>query len=83
MVMDRVEWAIQAKGWRTGNNMREIIHTDEDGSPLNPAHIDDCFLANLSAPVVRSGTEAFKSYYVDAIAEALMPQISETMSDWG
>ena len=43
--------------------MREIIHTDEDGQPLNPATIDCCMLDNLSAPVIRSGGEPFKSYY--------------------
>lgn len=43
--------------------MREIIHTDYEGRLLAPDVIDDCFLDNLSSPVVRSGTEAFKSYY--------------------
>ena len=43
--------------------MREIIHTDEDGRPLGPTGIDDCMLDNLNAPVIRSGTEPFKSYY--------------------
>ncbi len=43
--------------------MREIIHTDEDGQPLDPTGIDDCMLDNLNAPVIRSGTEPFKSFY--------------------
>ena len=45
--------------------MREIIHTDYDGKPLNPAAFDedDCMLDNLNAPVIRSGDEPFKSYY--------------------
>ena len=43
--------------------MREIIHTDEDGQPLNPTGIDDCMLDNLNAPIIRSGTEPFRSYY--------------------
>ena len=43
--------------------MREIRHTDEDGRPLNPMVIDNCMLDNLSAPVIRSGDEPFKSYY--------------------
>ena len=43
--------------------MREIIHTDEDGRPLEPTAIDDCMLDNLNAPVIRSGAEPFKSYY--------------------
>jgi len=43
--------------------VRVIIHTDYEGRPLIPADIDDCFLDNLTSPVVRSGEEAFKSYY--------------------
>ena len=43
--------------------MREIIYTDEHGRPLNPRAIDDCMFDNLSAPVIRSGDEPFKSYY--------------------
>ena len=45
--------------------MRESIHTDYDGKPLNPAAFDedDCMLDNLNAPVIRSGNEPFKSYY--------------------
>ena len=43
--------------------MREVIHTDYEGRPLKPTAIDDCILDNLRAPVVRSGAEAFKSYY--------------------
>ena len=42
--------------------MREIIHTDEEGSPCTNDY-DDCMFANLDAPVVRSGGEPFKSYY--------------------
>lgn len=43
--------------------MREIIHTDYEGRPLIPENIDDRFLDNLGAPVVRSGAEVFKSYF--------------------
>ena len=43
--------------------VREIIHTDYEGRLLKPTDIDDCILDNLKAPVVRSGAEAFKSYY--------------------
>ena len=43
--------------------MREIIHTGYDGKPLAPSMVDDCFFENLAAPVIRSGSEAFKSYF--------------------
>ena len=45
--------------------MREIIHTGYDGKLIVPTNVgpDDCFFDNLDAPVVRTGTEAFKSYY--------------------
>ena len=42
--------------------MKEIVHTDYEGRPC-PVDNDDCMLCNLEAPVVRSGDEAFKSYY--------------------
>lgn len=42
--------------------MKEIVHTDYEGRPC-PTDNDDCMLCNLEAPVVRSGGEAFKSYY--------------------
>ena len=45
--------------------MREIIHNGYDGKPIVPANEEqyDSFFDNLDAPVVRTGTEAFKSYY--------------------
>lgn len=45
------------------DEMRDIIHTDYEGRPLNPTAIDDCMLNNLNAAVVRSGAEPFKSFY--------------------
>lgn len=45
--------------------MREIIHNGYDGKPIVPADEEqyDCFFDNLDASIVRTGTEAFKSYY--------------------
>lgn len=43
--------------------MKEINHKDEEGRPLCAEAVGHCFLENLAAPVVRSGGEAFKSYY--------------------
>ena len=43
--------------------MREIIHNDYEGRPLATTVIDDCFLDNLDAPVVRAGAEPFRSFY--------------------
>ena len=42
--------------------MKEIVHTDYEDRPC-PTDDDDCMLCNLEAPVVRTGGEAFKSYY--------------------
>ena len=43
--------------------MREIIHTDYEGQPLNPQRVDDCFLDNLNEPIIRKGDIPFKSYF--------------------
>ena len=45
--------------------MREITHNGYDGKPIVPTNEEqyDSFFDNLDAPVVRTGTEAFKSYY--------------------
>jgi hypothetical protein len=45
--------------------MREIIHTNYDGRPINPDSIgnDDCFIDNLSEIIVRKGDEPFKSFF--------------------
>ena len=46
--------------------MKEIVH---DGYNMlhyvrgDVSKIDECFMSNLDAPIVRSGSEAFKSYY--------------------
>ena len=46
--------------------MKEIVH---DGYDMlhdvrgDVSKIDECFMSNLDAPIVRSGAEAFKSYY--------------------
>ena len=47
-----------------GDNMqfKEIVHWAYD-MPQNYHALDDCFMNNLGAPVVRSGAEPFKSYY--------------------
>ena len=46
--------------------MKEIVHDGYDmlhdvGGDVGK--IDDCFMSNLDAPVIRSGAESFKSYY--------------------
>jgi hypothetical protein len=42
--------------------MREIVRRSP-GMPQDVRQIEDCFLNNLGAPVVRAGGEPFKSYY--------------------
>lgn len=46
--------------------MKEIVHDGYDmlhdvGGDVSK--IDDCFMSNLDAPIIRSGAEPFKSYY--------------------
>ena len=42
--------------------MREIVRRSP-GMPQDVRQIEDCFLSNLDAPVVRAGSEPFKSFY--------------------
>lgn len=43
--------------------MKEICHLGSDGLPLAATGMDDCVLDNRMAPVVRSGSDPFVSYF--------------------
>ena len=63
--MNSVKIILTCERMEKVGQMREIIHIGYDGKPIVPTNMepDDCFFNNLDAPVVRTGTEAFKSYY--------------------